>query len=64
MNLLIKAQETSNYSKQEAALLPYIERIRREIVQQEDQFLSVLGRGPYQLTNEFSFLEVKEHKFY
>ena len=42
MNRLIKAQETSNYSKQEAALLPCIERIRREIVrQQEDQFLSV-----------------------
>ena len=65
MNRLIKAHETSNYSKQEAALLPYIERIRREIVrQQEDQFLSVLGRGPYQLTDEFSFLEVEEQKFY
>mgnify|MGYP002803950696 CR=1 FL=1 len=65
MNCLIKAQETSSFSKKEAALLPYIERIRREIVrQQEDQFLSVLGRGPYQLTDEFSFLEVDEQKFY
>ena len=64
MNRLIKAQETSSFSKKEAALLPYIERIRREIVRQQDQFLSILGRGPYQLTNEFSFLEVEEQKFY
>ena len=64
MNRLKKAQETSNYSKQEAALLPYIERIRREIVRQQYQFLSVLGSGPYQLTDEFSFLEVEEQKFY
>jgi hypothetical protein len=65
MNRLIKAQEKSSFSKKEAALLPYIERIRREIDrQQEDQFLSILGRGPYQLTDEFSFLEVEEQKFY
>ena len=65
MSRLIKAQETSSFSRKEAALLPYIERIRREIVrQQEDQFLSVLGRGPYQLTDEFFFLEVDEQKFY
>ena len=47
-----------------AALLPYIERIRREIVRQQDQFLSVIGRGPYQLTDEFSFLEVEKQKLY
>ena len=65
MNRLIKADETPSYSKKEAALLPYIEKIRREIVrQQEDQFLSVIGRGPYQITDEFSFLEVEEQKFY
>jgi hypothetical protein len=65
MNRLIKAQETSSFSKKEAALLPFIGRIRREIVrQQEDQFLSILGRGPYQLTDEFSFLDVEMQKFY
>ena len=65
MNRLIKADETPSYSKKEAALLPYIEKIRREIVrQQEDQFLSLIGRGPYQITDEFSFLEVEEQTFY
>ena len=65
MNCLVKAEETPSYSKKEAALLPYVERIRREIAhQQEDQFLSVIGRGPYQLTDEFSFLEVEEQKLY
>lgn len=65
MNRLIKAEDNSNYSKKEKSLLPYIERIRSEINhQQNEQFLAIIGRGQYQLTEEFSFLKVEERNFY
>lgn len=65
MNRLVKAEDSSNYSKKESSLLPYVERIRSEIQRQQDeQFLGVLGRGQYQLTEEFSFLKVEEQNFY
>ena len=65
MNRLIKAEENSSYSKKESSLLPYVERVRNEIKRQQDeQFLAVLGRGQYRLTEEFSFLEVQERNFY
>lgn len=65
MNRVIKAEENSSYSKKEVSLLPYVERIRNEIKrQQNEQFLAVLGRGQYRLTEEFSFLEVQERNFY
>ena len=65
MNLLIKAEDNSNYSKKESSLLPYVERIRSEIqCQQDEQFLAVFRRGQYHLTEEFSFLKVEERNFY
>ena len=65
MNRLIKAEDNSNYFKKKKSLLPYIERIRSEIQrQQNEQFLAVIGRGQYQLTDEFSFLKVEERNFY
>ena len=65
MNRLIKAEDNSNYSKKESSLLPYVERLRSEIRRQQDeQFLAVFGRGQYQLTDEFSFLQVEEGNFY
>ena len=64
-NLLIKAEDNSNYSKKESSLLPYVERIRSEIqCQQDEQFLAVFRRGQYHLTEEFSFLKVEERNFY
>ncbi|CAB3977443.1 Hypothetical predicted protein [Paramuricea clavata] len=65
MNRVIKAEENSSYSKKEVSLLPYVERIRNEIKrQQNEQFLAVLGRGQYRVTEEFTFLEVQERNFY
>ena len=65
MNRLIKAEDNSNYCKKEPSLLPYVERLRSEIRRQQDeQFLAVFGRGQYQLTQEFSFLQVEEGNFY
>ena len=65
MNRLVKAEDNYNYSKEEKSLLPYIKRIRNEINrQQSEQFLAVIGRGEYQLTEEFSFLKVEEQNFY
>ena len=65
MNRLIKAEDNSNYFKKEKSLLPYIERIKSEIQrQQNEQFLAVIRRGQYHLTDEFSFLKVEERNFY
>ena len=65
MNRLFKNEDNSNYFKKEKSLLPYIERIRSEIQrQQNEQFLAVIGRGQYHLTDEFSFLKIEERNFY
>lgn len=65
MNRLIKAEQDSKFSKKEIALTSYVERIRAEIQRQQDeQFLAVLGKGQYKLSEEFSYLGVKDTDFY
>ena len=65
LNRLIKAEQNSAFSKKEAALSSYVERIRTEIDrQQNEQFLAVIGKGPYRLSEQFSFLAVKDTDFY
>ena len=65
MNRLVKAEEDSKFAKKADGLLPSIERIRAEVKRQnEEQFLAVIGRGEYRLTNDFSFLGVEEKNFF
>ena len=65
MNRVIKADQGPTCSKQQTALLPYIEKIRSEVKRQHDeQFLAVLGIGQYRLVEAFSFLQVQENNFY
>ena len=65
MNRLVKAEEDAKLAKKADGLLPSIERIRAEVKRQNDeQFLAVIGRGEYRLTNEFSFLGVEEKNFF
>ena len=65
MNRIIKADQDPKSSKHQAALLPYIERIRAEVTRQHDeQFLAILGLGQYRLSDEFSFLHVEEKNFF
>ena len=65
MNRIIKADQDPTSSKQQNALLPYIEKIRSEVKRQHDeQFLAVLGIGQYRLVDAFSFLHMTENNFY
>lgn len=65
MNRLVKAEEDSKFAKKADELLPAIERIRTEVKRQnEEQFLAVIGRGEYNLTDDFLFLVVEEKNFY
>ena len=57
MNRLVKAEEDSKFAKKAGGLLSAIEQIRTEVKRQnEEQFLAVIGRGEYNLTNDFLFL--------
>ena len=65
MNRLVKANEDAKLAKKPDGLLPSIEHIRAEIMRQQDeQFLAVIGRGEYQLTEDFSFLAINEKDFF
>ena len=65
MNRLVKADENSKFTKKAAGLPASIERIRSEIKRQNDeQFLAVINRGEYKLTEEFSHLSVEERDFF
>ena len=65
MNRLVKADENSKFTKKAAGLPASIERIRSEIKRQNDeQFLAVINRGEYKLTEEFSHLGVEERDFF
>ena len=65
MNRLVTAEEDAKFAKKADGLLPSLERIRAEVKRQNDeQFLAVIGRGEYRLTNEFSFLGVEEKNFF
>ena len=61
MNRLVKANEDAKLAKKPDGLLPFIEHIRAEVKRQQDeQFLAVIGRGEYQLTEDFSILGINE----
>ena len=65
MNRLVKANEDAKLAKKPDGLLPSIEHIRAEVLRQQDeQFLAVIGRGEYQLTEDFSFLGINEKDFF
>lgn len=65
MNRLVKAEDDSKYGKKATGLPPAIERIRTEIRRQhQEQFLAVIDRGEYKLTDEFSHLGVEEKDFF
>ena len=65
MNRLVKAEEDSQFGKKAARLPAAIERIRTEIKRQNDeQFLAVINRGEYTLTDAYSHLGVEEKDFF
>ena len=65
MNRLVKAEEDGKIAKKADGLLSSIERIRAELKRQNDEeFLAVIGRGEYRLTNDFTFLGVEENNFF
>ena len=65
MNRLVKAEEDSKFGKKAARLLAAIERIRTEIKRQNDeQFLAVINRGEYTLTDAYSHLGFEEKDFF
>ena len=65
MNRLVKAEEDAKFAKKADGLFPSIERIRAEVKRQNDQqFLALIGRGEYRMTNDFSFLGVEEKNFF
>lgn len=58
-------EEDAKFAKKADGLHPSIERIRAKVKEQNDeQFLAVIGRGEYRLTNEFSFLSAEENFFW
>lgn len=65
MNRLVKAEDDSKYGRKATGLPPAIECIRTEIRRQhEEQFLAVIDRGEYKLTDEFSHLGLEEKDFF
>ena len=64
MNRSVKANEDAKLAKKPDGFLPSIEHIRAEVKRQQDeQFLAVIGRGEYHLTEDFSFLGINEDFF-
>jgi transposase-like protein len=65
MNRLIKNVKTAKYGNQSTSLIDYIDIIEQEAQRRhEEQFLAVIGRGQYHLTEEFKFLQVNKSDFY